>query len=126
MTAATSPAVTPPSATPPAAAQHRTLWQAILDTLAVPVLAILTAFIVGSVVIVLSDLEVLAALRNFFAAPVAALAAMWRAISTAYGALLEGALGNPAQIVSALASGDQAAIAAAFYPLLDSLITAKP
>jgi general nucleoside transport system permease protein len=123
---ATSPAVTPPAATPPAAAPRRSLWQTIVDTLAVPVLAILTAFLVGSVVIVLSDLAVLAALGNFFSAPGDAFAAMWRAISTAYGALLEGALGNPAQIVAALQSGDSAAIALAFYPILDSLVTATP
>src|SRR5262245_48482011 len=95
------------AANPPAAAPQRSPWQAIVDALAVPVLAILTAFIVGSVVIVLSDLDVLAAVRNFGAAPGAAFAAMWKAISTAYGALFEGALGNPAQMVRALGSGDR-------------------
>ena len=112
------------SAPPPAAAPVR--WQRILQPLVVPTLAILTALIVGSLVIVLTDLEVLAALRNFFAAPGAAFSAVWKAITTAYGSLFEGSLGSPAQMIAALRSGDSKAMADAFYPVTDSLVTATP
>jgi len=112
------------SAPPPAAAPVR--WQRILQPLVVPTLAILTALIVGSLVIVLTDLEVLAALRNFFAAPGAAFSAVWKAIATAYGSLFEGSLGSPAQMIAALRSGDSKALTQAFYPVTDSLVTATP
>ena len=112
------------SAPPPAAAPVR--WQRILQPLVVPTLAILTALIVGSLVIVLTDLEVLAAFKNFFAAPGAAFSAVWKAITTAYGSLFEGSLGSPAQMIAALRSGDSKALTQAFYPVTDSLVTATP
>ena len=112
------------SAPPPAAAPAR--WRRILQPLVTPALAILTALIVGSLVIVLTDLEVLAALRNFFAAPGAAFSAVWKAIATAYGSLFEGSLGSPAQMIAALRSGDSKALTQAFYPVTDSLVTATP
>jgi len=112
------------SAPPPATVSVR--WQRILQPLVVPALAILTALIVGSLVIVLTDLEVLAALRNFFTAPGAAFSAVWKAITTAYGSLFEGSLGSPAQMIAALRSGDSKAMADAFYPVTDSLVTATP
>jgi simple sugar transport system permease protein len=112
------------SAPPPAAAPAR--WRRILQPLTIPALAIFTALIVGSLVIVLTDLEVLAALRNFFAAPGAAFSAVWKAITTAYGSLFEGSLGSPAQMIAALRSGDSKAMANAFYPVTDSLVTATP
>ena len=112
------------SAPPPAAAPAR--WRRILQPLVTPALAILTALIVGSLVIVLTDLDVLAALRNFFTAPGAAFSAVWKAITTAYGSLFEGSLGSPAQMIAALRSGDSKAMADAFYPVTDSLVTATP
>ena len=101
-------------------------WQRLLQPLVIPALAMLTALLVGSVVIVLTDLEVLAALQNFFGAPGAAFGAMWKAIITAYGSLFEGSLGSPAQILAALQSGDSQALTQAFYPVSDSLVTATP
>ncbi len=50
----------------------------------------------------------------------------WSAVIAAYGALLEGSLGNPAQIVIALQSGDARAIALAFYPISESLVASTP
>jgi ABC-type uncharacterized transport system permease subunit len=101
-------------------------WQRILQLLVVPALAMLTALIVGSLVIVFTDLAVLEAGRNFFAAPGAALAAAWKAISTAYGSLFEGSLGSPTRIIAALRSGDTQAIINAFYPITESLVTTTP
>lgn len=86
----------------------------------------LTALIFGSIVIVLTDLEVLGALRSFFVAPSAAFNAIWVAITKAYGSLFEGSLGSPAQIWAALQSGDGSAIAQAFYPITESLVATTP
>ena len=44
----------------------------------------------------------------------------------AYGAMLEGSLGNPGEIVAALSSGNRAALLAAFNPILESLVTSTP
>lgn len=103
---------------PAPAAQRR--W---LQTLTEPALAILTALLFGSLVIVLTDLDVLAALRGD---PAGALPAIWKAISTAYGSLFEGSIGSPARMIAALQSGDSKEIANAFFPFFDSLVTATP
>jgi len=50
----------------------------------------------------------------------------WRAVTTAYGAMLEGSLGSAAKIIAALQSGDRQAIRLAFYPMLESLVSATP
>lgn len=101
-------------------------WQKFLQPLVIPALSIFTALIVGSLVIALTDLTVLEALKNFFTAPGAAFSASVKAIATAYGSLFEGSLGNPAQIIAALQSGESKALANAFYPIFDSLVTATP
>ncbi|MDW8269388.1 MAG: ABC transporter permease [Anaerolineae bacterium] len=108
-------AASPPSAPP--------LWRQIVQTVAMPLLAIFTALVAGSLLIILTDLEVLVALRD---APGRAPAAAWKAITTAYGALWQGSIGSPTQIVEAQASGDSRAIAQAFFPITDSLVTATP
>lgn len=113
------------ASTPPAAAIPAR-WRQLLQPLVIPALAILTALIAGSLVIVLTDLAVLAALKNIFAAPGAAFSAMWKAIITAYGSLFEGSIGSPPEIIAALRSGDQKALVQAFYPISDSLVTATP
>ncbi|WP_324716292.1 ABC transporter permease [Carboxydochorda subterranea] len=74
---------------------------------AVPVLAVVTGLVVGAVIIVVTDLEVL---RAWAAGPArwgAAAAATWHSVARAYGALWEGALGSP-------------------YAVSESLITATP
>lgn len=50
----------------------------------------------------------------------------WAAVTRAYGALLEGSLGNPATIAAALQSGDGQALAQAFYPFFESLVASTP
>ncbi len=98
-------------------------WQQVLQTLTIPALSILTALIAGSVLIVLTDEGVLEAIRT---TPGTALGPMWQAITTAYGSLFEGSLGNPGRMIAALQSGDQRAIAEAFFPITDSLVTSTP
>ena len=54
-----------------------------------------------------------------------ALDAAWKAVSTAYGAMLEGSL-NPAGIAAALQSGDGAALQRSLYAASESLVAATP
>lgn len=91
-----------------------------------PALAMFTAFLFGSLVIVFTDLGVIDAFKNFAGAPGAAFSAAWTAIATAYGSLLEGSLGSPVQMIAALQSGDQKALINAFYPITESLVATTP
>lgn len=54
------------------------------------------------------------------------LALGWQAVLKAYGALLEGSLGNPAVMFAALQSGDPQQIASAFYPISEALVASTP
>jgi ABC-type uncharacterized transport system permease subunit len=102
----------------------------LLQTLLVPVLAVLTGFIIGAIVIALSNDSVVAAYRNFFHDPIAALFATWKAISVAYGALFSGSLGSVPEIFSGMqiyfATGDSKAFLQAIYPVAESLATVTP
>lgn len=96
------------------------------EALLLPLLAIVTALIVGGIFIALTDPQVLAALANVFNAPLAALAAIWTSVSTAYVSLFNSSFGNPAQMAAALSSGDAQQIRLAFWPLSESLVAATP
>lgn len=111
------------TAPPPAAPAATPRWRQLLQPLVIPLLSIFTALVLGSLVIIVTDLAVLTALRNEFAS---AFPLMWKAVATAYGSLFEGSIGSLSQIVAAIGSGDSAAITAAFYPITDSLVTATP
>jgi simple sugar transport system permease protein len=95
-----------------------------------PVLAVLTGFIIGAVVIALSNDAVIAAYRNFFHAPGAAVAATWNAIATAYGALFYGSFGSISEIYHGIqsysTSGDRTLLLKAIYPFTESLATVTP
>ena len=95
----------------------------ILRALLIPVLSVGTAFVLGALVIILSDAELLALWASD---PVAAFGASIAAVAEAYGALLGGALGNPRTYLDAFASGDTARIIRAFNPISESLLAATP
>ncbi|MCD6519098.1 MAG: hypothetical protein J7M05_04140, partial [Anaerolineae bacterium] len=66
---------------------------------------------------------------NFFQKPMVGLKAAWKSVSTAYFALFEGSIGNPAQMMAAVRAwlgGDPSLLPQAFYPLTESLVTATP
>ncbi|MEU4687408.1 ABC transporter permease [Actinoplanes sp. NPDC023714] len=71
----------------------RNLWSS--NTVTVTFLSIVLAFVIGAVLIVVSDSEVLAKFAYFTARPADALTASWTLISTAYSDLLKGAFGDP-------------------------------
>jgi len=95
-----------------------------------PVLAVFTAFVIGAIVIAVTDTTVVAAYRNILRAPRAALSATWRAVATAYGALFSGSLGSPGEIFQAVqayrSTGDTALWLKAIWPITESLVAATP
>jgi ABC-type uncharacterized transport system permease subunit len=102
----------------------------LLQTFLVPVLAVLTGFIIGAIVIALSNDAVIAAYRNFFHDPGTALAVTWHAISVAYGALFYGSFGSVPEIIHGIqnyyATGDSKSLLQAIYPFTESLATVTP
>jgi simple sugar transport system permease protein len=89
----------------------------------VPILSVITALIFGAIVIVLTDLEHLSQLGSD---PVGAILGALGGVVRGYGAMLEGAFGDPARIVAAIQSGKSADIASAIRPLTESLVAATP
>ncbi len=90
-----APPTTEPEAPPPeerSAMDSATgVGTSLLRSLAVPTLALVSALIIGAVIIALSDVNNLPLL---FSDPGTALGNMWDEITTAYGALFRGAVGS--------------------------------
>jgi ABC-type uncharacterized transport system permease subunit len=89
----------------------------------IPILAIVSAFIVGSIVILVTDFENLARLGTD---PVAAITGALGTIGSAYQAMLIGALGDPARIGAALSDPTPRAMAAAIRPITETLVASTP
>jgi ABC-type uncharacterized transport system permease subunit len=89
----------------------------------IPVLAVITAFIVGSIVILLTDFENIAKLGTD---PAGAISGALGNIGTAYYAMVVGAFGDPAKISAALSDPTPRAIAAAIRPITETLVAASP
>jgi general nucleoside transport system permease protein len=102
----------------------------LLQIFLVPALAVLTGFIIGAIVIALSNDAVIAAYQNFFHAPGAALVATWKAVETAYGALFAGSIGSFPALTQAIrtysATGNTKPLLLAIYPITESLATVTP
>jgi simple sugar transport system permease protein len=106
----TEPAVKAPEVEEPPPPPGRKFVSYFLEELTSPspvlvtVLAILTALVVGAVLIVFSDERVLSTWSYFFAAPGDALSASWNAVTAAYGALLSGAVGSGSALSETIVS----------------------
>ena len=107
----------------PGAVSGRTRLGLSLRRLLMPVLAFVTALVIGAFVIVLSDPDIMGL---WLTDPLRALGESIGAVAEGYGALFSGALGNPETYVSAFASGDVEQIKQAFYPVSESLLAATP
>lgn len=94
-----------------------------LRSLWIPFLAIVTALIIGALVIVFTDESVYEALGEGVGQGVVRGLVV---IGEAYGAFFTGAFGNPVRIVSALFSGNATQIQRAIYPLTETLRIATP
>ncbi|MEU4562067.1 ABC transporter permease [Actinoplanes sp. NPDC023936] len=100
----------------------RNLWAS--NTVTVTFLSIVLAFVIGAILIVVSDSEVLAKFAYFTARPGDALTASWQLISTAYSDLLKGAFGDP-EAFSAWFGGT-GSWQDAFAPISETLTYAAP
>jgi simple sugar transport system permease protein len=102
-TARSSTGTAQPSATGPDGRQPlllqlflRNLWAA--NTVMVTVLALVLAVVIGAVLIIVSDPEVLASYSYFTARPSDALNSSWAVVSDAYANLFKGAVLDPAAV----------------------------
>jgi len=101
----------------------------------IPALSVVTALIVGAIVIVLTDFESLSKIGED---PIKALFSIETVkdktvfggaiggVLNAYGALLAGAIGDPGRIITALQGGTERELATAIRPLTETLVTATP
>ncbi len=94
-----------------------------LRGLLLPALALLSAFIVGAFVIVLTDFEIMG---MWGSDPAGALGAAWSSVFDTYGALLRGSIGDPVRIVSALVSLNGDELRGALIPLSETVVSATP
>lgn len=89
----------------------------------VPGLALITAFLMGAALIVLTDFD---SLQQIGTDPVAAIGGALSRVFEGYGAMFSGAIGDPGRIVAAIQRGSTPAIASAIRPITESLLTATP
>lgn len=89
-----TPAPAPSPAPAPAPAPVRSARFSWVRELIVSLAAVLLALVVGAILIIISDQNVLPTFTYFFSRPQDALIASWTAVSEAYIALLQGALGG--------------------------------
>ena len=87
----------------------------------VPILAVVTAFIVGSIFILITDFENMSKLGTD---PGGAIGGALNTVINAYGAMAVGAIGDPAKFSAALADPTPRAIAAAVRPFTETLVAA--
>lgn len=94
-----------------------------LRPIVIPTLAIVAAFVVGSVFLVLTDID---HMKSLASDPVGAIAGSLGAVGHAYMALIIGAFGDPAKFAIALNGGTDKQWATAIRPLTETLIAATP
>jgi ABC-type uncharacterized transport system permease subunit len=105
------------------AADGRGGFLGALRGLLLPALALLAAFIVGGIVIILTDFELLG---MWGSDPIAAIGASWSTVADAYGALIRGSIGDPVQLIGALIALDLDGVRNAFVPLSETIVSTTP
>ena len=88
-----------------------------------PALALLTAFLLGAIIIALTDFE---HLRQIRADPLSAIGGALAEVLNGYAAMLSGAIGDPGRIAAAIQTGTTDDIAAALRPMSETLVSATP
>ena len=136
-----APAPATPSSPAPAAGtapERPPFGRAILDAIlegnsvVVTILAIVTAIVLGGLLIAFTNTTVLHAWGNLFSAPGTAIAQAWDAASGAYVAIFEGAIFNPHTLATLLAQKSMSAalhdgaLSAVFNPLSETAVNATP
>jgi ABC-type uncharacterized transport system permease subunit len=89
----------------------------------VPTLAVITALLLGAIVIILTDFNNLSKIGTD---PLAALGGAAGGVLNGYGAMLSGAFGDPGRILTALQTGNPRDIASAIRPITETLVAAMP
>ena len=113
----------PAAPAPEAPEESGNRLQSTLRGMLLPALALLAAFAVGAIVIVISDFDLLG---QWGSDPIGAIGASWSAIMATYGALLRGSIGDPGALFGALFSADWEALRRAFGPLSETIVSATP
>lgn len=102
----------------------------ILQTLSMPLLAVLTGLFIGAIVIVISDAHVIAAYKNFFHDPLYALGLTFQTIGVSYGAWLKGCFGSPIDFFRGLQtyfdSGNTKPLLNSIWAFTESLTASSP
>jgi simple sugar transport system permease protein len=93
------------------------------ERLVVPALALVTAFAIGAILIVLTDFDHLSRLGTD---PIGALAGAMDVVVRGYWAMLTGAIGDPGRIAAAAQSGSERDVARAIRPVTEALLSATP
>ncbi|HSL98252.1 MAG TPA: ABC transporter permease [Candidatus Deferrimicrobiaceae bacterium] len=88
-----------------------------------PGLSVLSALILGGVVIVITDFENLSGIGTD---PVGAIGGAVSGVFNGYGAMIVGAFGEPGRIITAFQTGNDRDIATAIRPLTETLVAAMP
>jgi simple sugar transport system permease protein len=134
---APAPPSPPPAeegAPPPRPSFSRALLDAILEgnSFTVTALALLTAVVIGGLLIAFTNTTVLHAWGSFFNSPGNAIAQAWDAAAGAYVAMFEGAIFNPHTVAAVFQQQSIAtafhdgAISAMFNPLSETAVNATP
>jgi ABC-type uncharacterized transport system permease subunit len=89
-----TPTQAPPPGGPPAPGRRTLIEQAPWTEVVTTLAAFVLAFLVGAVLMIVSDTQVRSTYAYFFARPSDALTASWDKVGGAYGALVRGALGG--------------------------------
>jgi simple sugar transport system permease protein len=114
----------------------KTIWrrlfmrEGIRSALLLPLLSVLTALVIGAVILTISSPKVLEAWGNFGQNPGRAIGLTFTTVFTAYAALFEGAFGSPVRMITAFgvlfSSGETRPLLDAFRPLSESLVISTP
>ncbi len=94
-----------------------------LKPAAIPLLAIVTAFIVGSIFILITDFKNLALITTD---PVGAIGGALGTIADAYWSMLIGAIGDPTRFAAAFADPTPRKMASAIRPITETLVASAP
>jgi general nucleoside transport system permease protein len=110
-----------PSSTP--SEKRRGRLGALLRSLVLPALALLSAFVVGAVVIIVTDTRVI---TMFGSDPLGALGLGLSTTINAYAALIRGAIGDPVQLIRAIVALDVPALQRGLNPISETILSSTP
>jgi simple sugar transport system permease protein len=101
----------------------------VLDAVLYPILAVFTALVIGAILILITDPDVVTAWLHFFDDPMGAIKITVETVATAYGAMFQGSLnigGIIQGIGTALSGGGTEELSLALVPLAESLTQSVP